>query len=529
MEDIVVGSGPAGVSAAWALVKQGRNVTMIDVGEQLEVEKSDLRGRLASVEPGEWLTQDITAWAARRRSGKTDGMRPFDSDVLFRDSVGHSEDDEKNPSIGLRPSFASGGLSNGWGSSILPYRQQDIMDWPASTTALDRHYQALREFMPMAGKADSLKDLFPKLGMPADNALPMSSQAEALLSRLEAKKRELNRSGIFFGQARQAVNQNCRKCGMCLYGCPYGVIYNAGKTREKLLESGAFSYQKGFYVSRFEEHNGGVRLWAQDIASRGEVQFSAKRLYVACGVLSTAKLLMNSLDYFDQPVYLKDSQHFFLPLLHTWNPGQNPASEETNSLVQLFIEIIDPDLHAKTTHVQLYTYNDLFQVDMRQRFGAFAKLFTPLIRQLSRRLIVAQGFLHSDYSSQIELRLIRKGSGSRLRMTEKQNPDTRDFINATQNKLANLARTVRLLPLTPFGHAGVAGSSFHCGSSFPMKDKPSGLESDTLGRPAGLKRVFVVDASVLPDIPATTITLSVMANAHRIASESAGLADQSGK
>jgi choline dehydrogenase-like flavoprotein len=58
-----------------------------------------------------------------------------------------------------------------------------------------------------------------------------------------------------------------------------------------------------------------------------------------------------------------------------------------------------------------------------------------------------------------------------------------------------------------------------------MRDKPSGLESDVLGRPAGLQRVFVVDASVLPSIPATTITLPVMANAHRIASHSADAVD----
>ena len=91
MEDIVIGSGPAGVSAAWALIKQGRKVTMLDVGEQLEKEKSDLRSRLASVNPGEWPADDISSYTNLRRSGKTDGMLPFGSDILFRDSVGFFE------------------------------------------------------------------------------------------------------------------------------------------------------------------------------------------------------------------------------------------------------------------------------------------------------------------------------------------------------------------------------------------------------------------------------------------------------
>jgi choline dehydrogenase-like flavoprotein len=50
-----------------------------------------------------------------------------------------------------------------------------------------------------------------------------------------------------------------------------------------------------------------------------------------------------------------------------------------------------------------------------------------------------------------------------------------------------------------------------------MRENPQVLETDVLGRPAGLRRVHLVDASVFPSIPATTITFSAMANAHRIA------------
>jgi hypothetical protein len=55
-----------------------------------------------------------------------------------------------------------------------------------------------------------------------------------------------------------------------------------------------------------------------------------------------------------------------------------------------------------------------------------------------------------------------------------------------------------------------------------MRQEPGEFETDILGRPFGWKRVHAVDATVLPTIPANTITSSVMANAHRIATESAG-------
>lgn len=377
----------------------------------------------------------------------------------------------------------------------------------------------------MAGMADGLADLFPKLSMPEDTSLPLSAQAEALLARLQEKRERLNRWGIYFGRARQAVNQNCKKCGMCLYGCPYGVIFNATQTLEKLLDHTAFSYQKGHYVNRFEERDGGVRLWAHDLVKRQQARFSAGRIFIACGVLPTTQLVMSSLGYFDQPIYMKDSQHFYLPLLHAWQTKHDPGTEETNSLVQLFVEIMGSGGQDKTAHVQLYTFNDLYAVDMSRRFGPCAKMFAPLIDRLSRRLIVAQGFLHSDYSSEVEIRLHKDGKKTNLRMEEKSNTKTKDAIGLIRTKLSKMSRATGLVPLTAFSRQGMTGSSFHCGSTFPMSDEPTGLESDTLGRPAGLRNVFVVDASVLPSIPATTITLSVMANAHRIAMESAKAAD----
>ena len=55
-----------------------------------------------------------------------------------------------------------------------------------------------------------------------------------------------------------------------------------------------------------------------------------------------------------------------------------------------------------------------------------------------------------------------------------------------------------------------------------MRAQPGTFECDLLGRPQGWSRLHIVDASVLPSIPATTVTFSVMANAHRIGWETAG-------
>jgi choline dehydrogenase-like flavoprotein len=92
-------------------------------------------------------------------------------------------------------------------------------------------------------------------------------------------------------------------------------------------------------------------------------------------------------------------------------------------------------------------------------------------------------------------------------------------MRAAIGKLGDNARLMRAFPLLPLLRSFNPGKGNHFGGSFPMRREPGAFESDALGRPAGLRRVHVVDATIFPSFPATTVTFTVMANAHRIASQ----------
>jgi choline dehydrogenase-like flavoprotein len=77
---------------------------------------------------------------------------------------------------------------------------------------------------------------------------------------------------------------------------------------------------------------------------------------------------------------------------------------------------------------------------------------------------------------------------------------------------------MKAFPVPPAIRPGEPGRGFHTGGTFPMRRNPDAFQADLLGRPTGFSRVHLVDSSVFPSLPATTITLSVMANAHRIGS-----------
>lgn len=517
-QDIIIGSGPAGIAAATALVAQGRRVLMLDVGEEMEAENEALKSRLASSEPASWNKADIEALRGPRHAGQTDIMRPYGSDFLFRDSVDFYGQQDPPSWLGLKPSFATGGLSNGWGASVLPYRIEDLAAWPIGEDALAPHYNAVANFMPIAAKPDALAAFFPMHDVTSDSLLPVSTQASALLARLDKQHERLARAGVHFGYARQAVSNDCRACAMCLYGCPYGLIFNSSSEIDKLRAGGNLTYEPGRFVTRFEEDGEGVRLWARDMKTGQTVEKASDRLFVAAGVLPTARLVLASLNRRDTPVILKDSSQILLPMLHAWRPEKDPTDEPRHTLTKAYLEIADTAVCDNTVHVQLYTYSELFAVDMQHRFGRFAGLMKPAIEFASRRLIVAQAFLHSDTSPEIEVRLIGPQEESGLSFKLLDNQATNAALSRVKRRLGQVLRPAGVFPISPLARVGSPGSSFHVGGSFPMQRNPAAMESDILGRPAGLRRVHIVDASVFPSIPATTITFSVMANAHRIAS-----------
>ena len=55
----VIGSGPAGIGAALALVEKKIPVTILDTGEDLEPDRKVLIEKMSKVAPEEWLQDDI--------------------------------------------------------------------------------------------------------------------------------------------------------------------------------------------------------------------------------------------------------------------------------------------------------------------------------------------------------------------------------------------------------------------------------------------------------------------------------------
>jgi hypothetical protein len=182
---------------------------------------------------------------------------------------------------------------------------------------------------------------------------------------------------------------------------------------------------------------------------------------------------------------------------------------------------------ADLAQLHFYTYNPSFIESLPSllRGDRMGKAQAHLLRRLS----VALGYLPSWRSSRLFARA-RKGSGNRglpdMHISRDSAPDGRNqMLRWVVAGLAWSAPRLDLYPVLPMMRLAAGGKSYHVGGSFPHSAARSGgLTSDRLGRVTPWQRVHLIDASVFPTIPAMTFTLTIMANAHRIACETMELA-----
>jgi choline dehydrogenase-like flavoprotein len=224
---------------------------------------------------------------------------------------------------------------------------------------------------------------------------------------------------------------------------------------------------------------------------------------------------MRSLGFYDRPVRFKDSQYFLFPMLQT-RAAPDVAHEDLYTLSQAFVEILDPAISSRTVHLQVYSYNDHLEQLLDQKLGLLRHAF-PKNLALGRLLLV-QGYLHSAHSGAIEGVLRRSNRDDVFELAESLNPETPVKIAQVVDKLRTFSHCFGAFPIKPMLEVTEPGRGFHTGGSFPMAAQPKIGETDTVGRPFGMSYTHVIDATVLPSIPATTITLTVMANAYRIGS-----------
>ncbi|HEY1735239.1 MAG TPA: GMC oxidoreductase, partial [Methylovirgula sp.] len=298
----------------------------------------------------------------------------------------------------------------------------------------------------------------------------------------------------------------CSRCGACLFGCPSRSIYDSAYEIPALRRFPNFRYLGDHFVRAIVSDDGHHAL---DVETKGMRRLiRAPILVMAAGTLATTPLILRRLKWIDRAVRLLTNPAaataFVVPhLIGAARP------QYAFSLGQLFYR-----LHEASAAGVIYGA-DALPLDL---FAARLPLSRPASLQLSEAmapaLLVANCYLPGELSQNI-MRVTKDGE------TNIEGRSSDEGRAALRTAVAELRRQMR--KLGAFSVPGTTsdlppGADAHYGGTLPMGGTTP-LATSEIGELRDMANLFIVDGSVLPRLPATHPTLTIMANADRIGAE----------
>ncbi|ANL42772.1 choline dehydrogenase-related protein (plasmid) [Rhizobium phaseoli] len=488
---IIVGSGPAGVSAAFPLIAAGRRVLMLDAGNDAGWEDESRSARV--------LGSNLESLRA------DDGSSPKLQTPVARGILERFRRESGITGDGFTPvaSLVRGGLSNIWGAQISYLDAEDIAGWPIDIELLQRSYERVSQRIGISTNADLTA------GANSASILPLGATAAHVLHRHEIAKPADGSFRLFpavnaiLSEARPG-RAACDLRGDCLYGCPSGAIYNSRQDLLALQKSPHFRLLDNMRAISLTS-NAGWTIGTADGSS-----FSAPRIILAAGVLGTAALLADLLPIGGEGLRLLNSPTLAIPLL---SPARLLRSATaTHSLAQLGLSLRYGERASEYVTGAIYEVGSLPAQSFVNRMPLGRKAGRAAFETIAGSLLVATIYYPGDQCRSY-IHREAAGKGMTVRGGFADGFDTR-----AKDLKRRLRREWKRLGLVPLPGASLAepGIDAHFAGTLPMGAAgPFGTSADgELNLHPGL---HVVDGSVLPDLSSKYITMTIMANADRIA------------
>ncbi len=495
---IIIGSGPAGVSAAWPLVEAGGNVLMIDAaGEQ--VHPPSPTGTIGAFRraPDRWRMQFGQTLAglisAADLSPKLN--TPLARSVLGGYAVSNRLATERFHAFG---SLGLGGLSSIWGAMTPLFDGADLAGFPITRDQLDPSYRAVMARIGASGPGAGTD------GPPLTAAAARFFDRYAKANGLPLIERATNAVLMHDQPGRQA----CASCGLCLWGCARRSIYNSAYELPDLQRAPNFSYRTGLVVRAIEPDPAGHAVIVDGETLR------APRVIVAAGTIATTGLVAGRLGLWDTDIRLLTNPvaatAFLLPAL-----VGAALPEQSFSLAQLRWEL--PLEGGGTANGAIYGGDTLPLTEVASRIPLSRPTALRISRALAPALLFATIYLPGRFSANV-MRVRRDGIAIEGRVTDEARAALRDV----RARLARAGRALGAVSVPKSFTISEAGADAHYAGTIPMGGAGP-LACSAEGEVAGVPGLYVADGAALSALPSKHCTLTIMANADRIGRRLAAL------
>jgi choline dehydrogenase-like flavoprotein len=526
---VVVGSGASGAHFALTALGKGRRVLMLDVGHtgQEVARPADSLNELKRNLPDPvtyFLGSRYESLVLPGTAGEYYAFPPTKQHV-FR-----SRPEFQHQASGFSPlySFAAGGLAETWTGGCYPFSNRDLKEFPFGYEELAPYYAKVAAKIGITGANDDLASVLPWHGELME-PLALDEHSTVFLDSYKRHRGYLkDKFGCLMGRARVAAlsrtlgnREQCRYCGRCLWGCPNRAFYTPSLTLDACRTYSTFQYVSGLYVDHFQLDRGKKVKSVVAYSSNGQThEFAATSLVLAAGTLCSARIFLESVyrNSGETPELrgVMDNRQVLMPFVNLRMLGQkwNANSYQYHQIAIAVQGTADEYIHGLVTTLKTALIHPLVQTlpfDLCTGVSAFRNVHGALgmvnINLPDHRR--DENYITLDVSSTPHQLAIQYCPQSDEAETLKRTVSTFRKILWKLGCFAP-ARTVHVRPM---------GSSVHYAGTLPMTDIPAPLTCSKYGRSHDVENLYFADGSTFPDLPAKNITLTLMANATRIAEE----------
>ena len=534
----IVGSGASGLHFALTALEKGHQVTMLDVGktgpspENPQLSYNQLKCRL--LDPVDYFLGKEFESVIPPDYDKEIYEFPPNKQYIF-DTPGEF----KYKAAGFEPlfSFAAGGLAQAWTGGSYPFNDNDLEEFPFEYKDIGSYYETVSQRIGIIGTDDDLADYFPL----HDQLLPpirFDAHSQILVDKyLQKRDKLIQTHGVRLGRSRVAVlSENkgdrpaCDYSGRCLWGCPTDSLYVPAITLEQCKTFSNFKYLPNHLVSHFT-FDPQKTISKVSVIKPGldeTVEYPVDILVLAAGALSTSKIYLDSIYHQSGEILklpgLMDNRQVLVPFINPAMLGQNynPKSYQYHQLAIGFEWGEERDyVHGQVTTLKTALMQPVLQG---------MPLDWQTATHLGRNLHSALGVVNINYSdcrrqeNYVSIEPVQtNGEGlTSLDITYSSAKDEHKKITETLKKVKKFFKSLGVIVPPGQTHIRPMGASVHYSGTLPMTSASTNGESeihtlDPFCKSNYFKNLYVVDGAAFPFLPAKNLTLTLMANAARVA------------
>jgi len=537
MKLVVIGSGPSGIHFACTALERGHQVTLIDVGRSgapiPKPEAGFLDLKQQHNDPVAYFLgesyESVSLPAAHPGEQREYYGLPPSKNYVFE----HPQPFQfKSSGMDLLLSFAAGGLAESWTGGAYPFNDGDLQAFGFGHERLAPHYAKVAERIGIGGKEDDLERWYP-FHDGLSEPIELNAGNQRLLDAYERKRYRLNQrhKDIRFGRSRQAaLSQDlgdrgaCRRSGRCLWGCPNGAFYTPSLTLRALLNDPKLTYLPGRFASHFTiAPDQSLDTLVTFTESGAEDVVTGDAFILACGTISTSNVFLRTLYKSQNEIVrlpgIMDNQQVLAPFLNLGMFGRG-YSDQSYQYHQLAVGLAgdrpEDFVHGQVTSMTTASAHPVI-AQMPLGMTASRKVFTALRSAL--------GVVNLNFSdtrrpdNMLTLDPDTGGDWPGLKLQYRSPPGQRAQIKSALNRLRKFMYDLGA-PLVPgMTQVRTPGASVHYSGTLPISANGGEFTVTEQCQSNDFANLYIVDGSVFPALPSKNLTLTLMANATRVASE----------